>query len=143
MSGSFGFAARRRWRSNFVSRALIRSFIGSFAAIPMVAALIVPCNEPHGEDTAAVCLAVAAGGAVLLIFVWRWFGKGRILWGLWLWLLSYGLWNGIVALVSVAGGWIGSSRGAAVDENSLLVMAVIGVALTVLCSMGLRRFDPD
>ncbi len=82
----------------------------------------------------AIFVATAILGLVLFLLLMRWFGKGRILRGLWLALLSAGLMGGIVAaLVNVeppsggaAGGWV------------LLPAALVWLSWTLL-----RRTDSD
>ncbi len=87
---------------------------------------------------------VAAGLGGVFILLCRWFGKGRgILWGLWLWLLSIGLTNGVACGVSIAVDLLAASHGKPIDGADLLLTAIIGGGLLLLCGRTLNRIDPD
>ena len=152
MSGrGFGFSgesfatrqpSRRRW-DNYISRGVVRGIIGSVAAVPMLVAMMVAYNKPHGEDN-TVCLAVAAVAALLPVLVWRWFGQGSgILWGLFLWLVSYGLLSGITTAARAAVLLVAWMHGGRVDEDVMIASAAVGIALYALCAAVLRRIDGD
>jgi hypothetical protein len=133
----------RRWWDNYVMRGLRRSLIGSAAAVPMIVAVIVAQDVPAGGNR-TLPLLIAAGAALLPVFTWRWFGKGRgVLWGCWLWLLSYGFFSGIMAAASVTVQLVAWAGGAPVDEDDMLATAIISVVVFVLCGLGLKRSDPD
>lgn len=145
-SKSQGFSAagwqspRHRW-NNFVTRAITRAIIGALPAGAGAAAAMFAYSS-RGEDKAS--LAFAVGLTVLFVLACRWFGKARgILWGLWLWVLSVGLTNGITALAGVVTEFLKTPRGVPVDEAGLLAAALIWGGLGAACFVALKRIDPD
>lgn len=97
---------------------------------------------PAGTDK-AVWVVITAAGAILFILLLRWLAAGAgILWGLWLWLLSAGLWYGFVlGPLILLEQLVAALFGRLSFDPGYVMIGIFGLVLLALCSAGLRRAE--
>jgi hypothetical protein len=91
-----------RWRNR--DRTFERA-IGRHLAVAGAFVLLIVVSfieERVTRDNPIAALGTVGAWVVGLVMLWRWFGGGKILLGLWLWLLSSGLVISLIVIAEVA-----------------------------------------
>ena len=98
---------------------------------------------PGSTDRTLDIAVAAVSGAALLILL-RKFGQGRgILWGLWVWFVSWVWWQSLVLSAYTA--WLAvGMEGDPTDWTEVAITALLSAALFIPTNMALKnRLDPD
>jgi hypothetical protein len=131
-----------RWRNRdrTFERAIGRHFAVAGAFVLLIVVLFI---EQHAvaRDNLLVELGTVGAGLFGLVMLWRWFGAGRILLGLWLWLLSLGLTGSLIVIAEIVRELLGRIGAPFERLAPGAVLAVVLTGLFFLCWLGLKKAE--
>jgi hypothetical protein len=134
----FDLAARWRYRDKTFEHALMRHVIGAFVSAPVTVCCML--LSEHADDH-SLEIAIGIAGVAGCVLLARWFGRGRILLGFWLWLLSVGVCGSILTLGNAVRELLIVGVVAPDDRAGYGVVCVIAVGLFALCWFGLKKAE--